>query len=48
MDINEAVKHHINNNTNFVIQYNNGKIYKITIISHSIDKFNKSENKQIN
>lgn len=47
MDINEAIKHHINNNTNYIIQYND-KIYKIVVISHDIENFNKSDNKKIN
>lgn len=47
MDITKAIKHHINNNKNNIIQYND-KIYKITIITHDVQNFNKSDNKMIN
>lgn len=47
MDIAKAIQHHLNNNTNYIIQYND-KIYKIEIISHDIENFNKSDNKKIN
>jgi len=48
MNIIDAVRYALVNNTNYHIQYNDNKINAITIVTHSINNFAKSEYNELN